>query len=71
MAPNDPPTQPQAPYVPPELVAHLDSAFPDRCPTMDMSEREIWAAAGARRVIERMRRMVLAQKTDNILERRI
>ena len=34
------------------LVADLDERFPDKCPDLDMSDREIWFQAGQRSVID-------------------
>ena len=34
------------------LVVDLDERFPDKCPDLDMSDREIWVQAGQRSVID-------------------
>lgn len=39
------------PWVTPELVQFLDSAFPDRCPDPSWGERQVWMAAGAASVV--------------------
>lgn len=41
----------QHPLVTPELVRYLDEAHPNRCPSPEMGERDIWMAAGAARVV--------------------
>lgn len=37
------------------MIDMLDRAFPDKCPALAMSDREIWMAVGARRVVEFLR----------------
>lgn len=34
------------------LIDDLDTIFPDRCPNVKDSERAIWVAVGARKVID-------------------
>ncbi len=43
------------PAVHPELVERLAELFPDKCPTLDASDREIWAAAGRAQVVAFLR----------------
>ena len=47
------------PYIPLEVVEVLERHFPDRCPTLGMTDREVWVSVGgadaarwARRVYE-------------------
>jgi hypothetical protein len=54
-------TNEKTPYVPEELVDWLDARFPDRCPDPSDSDREIWAKAGARRVVDTLRAMLRNQ----------
>jgi hypothetical protein len=35
-----------------EIIQWLDAQYPDRCPKLEMSEREIWIAVGERKVVE-------------------
>jgi hypothetical protein len=39
------------PHVSQELLDALQKSFPNRCPTVDMNDREIWMAAGAAKVV--------------------
>lgn len=39
------------PVIPNDLLSFLDSAFPDRYPSIAMREREIWFEAGRRSLI--------------------
>lgn len=52
------------PPVAPTLVEHLDRVFPDRCPNVGDSEREIWMAVGARKVVEHLRVLADQQQVD-------
>ena len=37
------------------LIRYLDRQFPDRCPPLSLSEREVWAATGSRSVVEHLK----------------
>ena len=52
------------PPVPPELVAALDRLVPHRCPSLTMSEREVWLYAGKRALVDFLQ-AELARQTDN------
>lgn len=36
------------------LVEWLSKVFPDRCPTAEMSDRQVWMAAGAAQVVRKL-----------------
>lgn len=38
--------------IPEELALELDKRFPSKCPSITMSDREIWFYAGKRAVVE-------------------
>jgi len=40
-----------------ELVEYLEVVFPDRCPSPDAEERDIWRAVGAVEVTRHLRRL--------------
>lgn len=40
-----------------DLIEELERCFPDRCPTLDASDREIWAAVGKAQVVRFLRDM--------------
>ena len=53
--------------VPKDLLDELDERFPDQCPSIQDSEREIWMKAGRRDVI----RMLIKQfelQNENVLD---
>lgn len=56
------PKEPPKPQVSEALVDHLDKQFPNRCPRIDDPERQIWAAVGARRVVDYLRRVSQEQR---------
>lgn len=37
-----------------DLVALLDDLVPDKCPTIEMTEREIWMYAGKRELVQKL-----------------
>ena len=45
------------------LVERLEETFPDRCPALSMSDREIWMAAGAAAVVRKLRHELDIQHT--------
>lgn len=49
------------------LVRDLEQRFPDRCPDPKQSDREIWMAVGAAKVV-RYLRSVLEDRQQNPLE---
>lgn len=44
------------PHVPKELVEYLERIFPDRCPAVDVSDRDVWLDAGSARVVRHLRK---------------
>lgn len=50
------------PLVTPELVRFLDAAHPNRCPDPSWTDREVWMAAGAARVIDGLKAALEAQR---------
>jgi hypothetical protein len=34
-----------------DLIKELDKAYPDQCPSLSLSEREVWFKAGQRSVV--------------------
>jgi len=47
-----PPEERELPPLSEVLVVDLDRRFPDKCPDLEMSDREIWFQAGQRSVID-------------------
>ena len=60
-------SHPKTPFVPPELVAWLETIYPDRCPALTTPDRDIWFAAGQAQVVRKLHQMVEHQQ-QNILE---
>lgn len=44
-----------------DLIKELDAMYPDQCPDLSLSDREIWARAGQRSVV----RFLLSLIKDN------
>lgn len=49
------------PYVDPALVDYVSRVFPDKCPDEADSNRAIWIAVGAQRVVKHLRNRVNIQ----------
>lgn len=43
------------PLIPQELIRALEQLYPDRCPTMEMTDREVWFNAGRAAVVKKLR----------------
>lgn len=56
----------QFPPIPAELLRWLQENYPERHPDIDISERELWAQVGERRLIRGLSR-IFEEQTDNIL----
>ena len=60
------------PVISDELIQALDAVFPDRCPDLSFSDREVWYRAGQRSVVDYLIEQQLRQKetmlTNKILE---
>ena len=39
------------PPIPPELVRWLEETFPERCPDIDATDRQVWWYAGKRELV--------------------
>lgn len=52
------------PQLSPELIEALDARFPNRSPSLKMSDREVWAAAGAAGVVGFLRVELQRQKDE-------
>ena len=50
----------------PDLLRWLDTNYPERCPDLGMSEREIFAATGARQLVRRLHALAQRQDRDNV-----
>lgn len=53
--------------IPSALVKYLERIYPDRCPDSDMTEREIWMAAGQAELVRGLR-IRLDEQEENVLE---
>ncbi len=53
-----------------DLIKMLDEAYPDRCPSINLSDREVWFKAGQRSVVNKL--LSLSREEDgqipNLLE---
>lgn len=52
------------PHVDPALVIALAEVFPDRCPRLTDSDREVWSAAGAASVVSFLLAKVQEQEAN-------
>jgi hypothetical protein len=59
----------KAPYIDPALVTWLERVFPNKCPKVTDTEREIWMAVGTQGVIANLRAVSAAQQEDSTTER--
>jgi hypothetical protein len=50
------------PYVSPELLAWLESNFPDRAPSPSSEVKDIWIAVGQVEVVRHLKRLAKDQK---------
>ena len=46
----------------PRLISHLEDTYPDRCPEMSMSDREIWMSAGKASVVRYLKTLLEEQQ---------
>lgn len=42
------------PIIPEQLLEWLQQLYPSKCPTLDMTDRDIWFYAGSRAVVEKL-----------------
>lgn len=52
------------PYIDDLLLEWLDQQFPDRCPRISDSDRQVWMAAGARQVVDHLKALHNSQMKD-------
>lgn len=55
------------PYSAEDLIKQLDEIYPERCPTPDMTDREIWMVAGQRKLVTNLKARLAAQQTSEDL----
>ena len=51
----------------PELLRELDKLYPDKCPDLSMTDREVWVAVGNRQVVSGLLTAWQEAHTDNIV----
>lgn len=56
----------KAPFVDPKVVAWLSGVFPDRCPSETDSDRQVWMAVGAQKVLKKLR-ATTTEQSEKIL----
>jgi len=60
------------PVITDELIDALSQVFPNRCPDLSVSDREVWYRSGQRSVVEYLIEQQLRQKetmlTNRVLE---
>lgn len=52
------------PKITKELLEWAEKTFPDRCPEPSMSDREIWMASGAAKVVKKLRSLFEEQQRN-------
>lgn len=52
---------PKQPAIDAALLEWLDVHFPDKCPRISDTDREIWGAVGARKVIDHLKSLHQSQ----------
>lgn len=55
------------PYVDEQLVEFLEKIFPDRCPSIEMTDREIWIRKGSVNVVAKLRDMLNEQTRNQLM----
>ena len=61
------PVADKRPHIELALVEWLTELFPNACPSESDTEREIWMAVGAQRVVRKLRQ-VAQEQAGNVLE---
>lgn len=69
MPSKQPSTEPSLPPIPLELVQHFDRLFPDRLPDLTATDRDMWAAIGAVRVVACMKKLFETQTGETYVQR--
>lgn len=54
------------PVIPKDLLDVLDAKFPEKCPEVNWSDREIWIKVGQRSVVRHLLK-IYEQQNENIL----
>lgn len=54
----------KAPLITQALIDFLDRVAPDRCPTPEFTDREVWMAAGAAKLVRSLKRVKTEQETQ-------
>jgi len=52
------------PNIDERFVAALDEQFPDQCPDLSLSEKEVWFKAGQASVVKWLKRRLEEQEND-------
>ena len=52
------------PNIDERLIAALDEQFPDQCPDLSLSEKEVWFKSGQASVIKWLKRRLVEQEND-------
>ncbi len=60
----------EQPVIKPDLLTYLADVFPDQVPAPEASEREIWMAVGAVRVLRHLA-LLYEQQNDNLMDRKV
>jgi hypothetical protein len=55
------------PAIPEALLKHLEETFPDRCPSISVPDREVWAATGRAEVVRYLRNLMERQHEEGSL----
>lgn len=53
--------------IPLDLLTELDQRFPDQCPSINDSDRQVWINKGKREAVEFLKR-VYGEQNENILK---
>jgi len=52
------------PVITESLLEYLDEVFPDKCPALSESKRQIWANVGTRKVVDHLRALFNKQRSS-------
>lgn len=53
------------PFTSSDLIRRLDQEFPERCPSVTLSDREIWFYAGKRELVRGLLAQLKAQEEED------
>lgn len=59
---------PKKPLVTKELIEYLERNFPNRCPSPTDTDREVWMAVGAVRVVKNLQNLYETQNQTVIIK---